>query len=319
MTTLSVIVPMRDVAPYLGDLMLSLARNDREDFEFIMVDDGSVDRTPEILAEHAARMPNLTVVRNDQAVGLSGARNRGMAASSGRLITFLDGDDYIAPGYLAAAVEAIDAIGCDFIKTDHIQVYGKRREVHRAPQGRRGVKLSPRDGILPAHVKTMADYPNAWSGVYRRELLDDGLLAFDESLLTCEDRPWTWKLLLHAASYAVVSLFGVFYRREVAGSLTKIGDERQLHFFDAFDKVLAELAADPEGHRYAGKAVQTYAAMIAHHLTERDRLTPALQHRLKQRARATLKALPPDQLAELRPRLGRERQELFAATLGIVV
>ncbi|SEG90911.1 Glycosyl transferase family 2, partial [Thermomonospora echinospora] len=243
----------------------------------------------------------------------------GLAASSGRLITYLDGDDWIAPGYLAAAVEAIDAIGCDFIKTDHIQVYGKRREVHRAPQGRRGVKLVPRDGILPAHVQTMADYPNAWSGVYRRELAADGLLTFDEELLTCEDRPWAWKLLLHAASYAVVSLFGVFYRREVAGSLTKIGDERQLHFFDAFDKVLAELAGDRDGDRFVGKAAQTYCAMIAHHLAERDRLTPDLQQRLRQRARATLKALPPDVVTELRPRLSRERQELFATTLGIMV
>lgn len=319
MTTLSVIVPMRDVAPYAADLLLSLERNNRDDFEFIVVDDASQDRTPEVLAEHGKRLPNLTVIRNDEAVGLSGARNRGLAASSGRLITYLDGDDWLVPGYLAEAVAAIDAIGADFIKTDHVQVYGRRREVHRAPQGRRGVKLNPRDSILPAHTKTMVDYPNAWSGIYRRALADDGLLTYDEELLTCEDRPWTWRLMRRAASYAVVSLFGVCYRREVAGSLTKVGDARQLHFFDAFDKVLAELAEDPDRDRFAGKAVQTYSAMIAHHLAEQDRLAPPLRHRLRQRARTTLRGFGPEMLAQLRPRLSKDRQELFAKTLGIVV
>ncbi|MEU5883229.1 glycosyltransferase family 2 protein [Spirillospora sp. NPDC047279] len=317
MTTLSVIVPMRDVAPYLGDLLLSLKGNARDDFEFIVVDDGSKDRTPEVLAEQGANVPGLTVIRNERSLGLSGARNKGLAASSGRLVTYLDGDDWLAPGFLAQAVEAIDAIGCDYVKTDHIQVFGRRRELHRAPHGRRGVKLRPRDGIMPAHGKTMVDFPYAWSGVYRRELADDGLLTFDEELLTAEDRPWIWRLHRRAASYAVVSLVGVFYRREVSTSLSQVGDARQLHFFDAFDKVLAELEDDPERDRFRRKAVQTYCAIIAHHLNERERLTPALRQALRTRARTTLRALPQETLAEVRPGLGRERLDLFAETLGI--
>ncbi|MBA9007955.1 glycosyltransferase family 2 protein [Thermomonospora cellulosilytica] len=317
MTTLSVIVPMRDVAPYLGNLLLSLTHNDRGDFEFIAVDDGSVDATPQILAEHALRMPNFRVLRNDEAVGLSGARNRGMAASSGRYITFLDGDDWLAPGYLAQAVAAIEELGCDFVRTDHIQVFGRRREVHRAPMGRRGVKLDPRDGILPMHTKTMVDYPYAWAGLYRRELFEDGLLRFDEELLTAEDRPWIWRLHRRASSYAVVSLSGVFYRRQVANSLSQVGDRRQLHFFDAFDKVLDELAGDPDRDRLILKAVQNYCAIIAHHLNERERLTPALRHTLRTRARERLRTFPPDVLAAVRPGVGKERLDLFATTLGI--
>ncbi|SEG86051.1 Glycosyl transferase family 2, partial [Thermomonospora echinospora] len=241
----------------------------------------------------------------------------GLAASSGRLITYLDGDDWIAPGYLAAAVEAIDAIGCDFIKTDHIRVYGRRREIHRAPQGVRGVALKPRDGILPVLDMTMVDYPNAWSGVYRRELADDGLLTFDEHLHTCEDRPWTWRLLRHASSYAVVSLFGVFYRREVAGSLTKIGDERQLHFFDAFDKVIAELQDDPEQDRFRPKALYNYCDLIAWHLKHEERLTPDLQQVQRLRARATLRGMDREQLVSVLPALGRQRSLMLTELVGM--
>jgi glycosyltransferase involved in cell wall biosynthesis len=318
-TTLSVVVPMRDVAPYATDTLLSLQRNDRADFEFIVIDDASQDRTPEILADHAGRLPNLTVLRNERPVGLSAARNQGVAASSGRLITYLDGDDWLLPGYLANAVAAIDALGCDFVKTDHLQLFGRRRELHRAPQGRRGVKLDPRDGILPAHCKTMVDFPYAWSGVYRRELADAGLLTFDEQLLTAEDRPWIWRLHRRAASYAVVSLIGVGYRRQVTGSLSQVGDRRQLHFFDAFDQVLAGLADDPDRDRFLVKAAQNYCAIIAHHLAERDRLPPALRAELRARARTTLRAMPDDVMAQIRPGLGRDRLELIASTLGIGV
>ncbi|REE98385.1 glycosyltransferase family 2 protein [Thermomonospora umbrina] len=309
MTTLSVIVPMHNVAPYIGDLLISLERNVRDDFEFIFVDDGSSDHTGEIVERHRSRLPGFTVVRHAKARGLSAARNAGVAASSGRLITYLDGDDWIGPGYLGAAVEAIEALGCDFIKTDHVRVYGRRREVHRAPQGVRGVVLNPRDGILPVLDNTMVDYPNAWSGIYRRTLVDKGLLTFDEHLLTCEDRPWTWRLMRGASSYAVVSLFGVFYRREVAGSLTQIGDERQLHYFDAFDQVLADLADDPERDRFHLKALRTYCQMISFHLQQQSRLAPDLRRRQRERAVAFLRGLPHEDLHTVMPILTRRHQE----------
>ncbi|MEO5877618.1 MAG: glycosyltransferase family 2 protein, partial [Streptosporangiaceae bacterium] len=290
MTALSVIVPMRDVERFVGDMLLSLTRNLADDIEFILVDDGSTDRTSEIIEDYRRLLPRLTVLRNETAIGLSGARNAGMAVAAGRHLTFLDGDDYVRPGYFAELADAMDALGCDYVKADHVKVYGRRRVPERAPMGRRGVVLNPRDGILPSHGKAMVDYPNAWSGAYRRELYESGVLLFDEQLLTCEDRPWTWRLHLHATSYAVVSLFGVFYRREVAGSLTQIGDERQLHFFDAFDLVLDELAGDPDGERFLSKAIRNYCAMMAFHLTGRDRLTAPLQRRLRARARATLES-----------------------------
>ncbi|MFG2002440.1 glycosyltransferase family 2 protein [Spirillospora sp. NPDC048911] len=316
MTTLSVIVPARNVQGYAGDMLRGLAANARDDFEYIVVDDGSTDRTPEILAAAAERVPRLTVVRHDQAKGLSGARNAGLAVSTGRYISYLDGDDWVVPGYFADLVEAIDGLGCDFVRVDHIQVFGRRRVVERAPAPRRGVVLKPREAILPAHDKTMVDYPYAWAGVFRRELADAGMLAFDEPLLTAEDRPWIWRLHRLAGSYAVVSLAGVHYRREVAGSLTQVGDARQLHFFDSFDMVLAELADDPDRVPFVRKAVRTYLAVIAHHLSERERLTPVLRRQLRARARTTIKGMPPEVLAEVLPGLGGERTRLFTQQLG---
>ncbi|GAA3760331.1 glycosyltransferase involved in cell wall biosynthesis [Spinactinospora alkalitolerans] len=316
MTTLSVIVPARDVEPYIADTLASLGRNARKDFEFIVVDDGSTDATPEIVTDFAERLGGLSMIRNDAAVGLSAARNQGLAAASGRYIVYLDGDDWLPSGYLAEALEAIRRLDVGFVKTDHVRVTGKNRVLVRAPEGRRNVPLAPRSAILPENVATMVDYPNAWSGIADREKLQDrGLLTFNEKLLTAEDREWTWRLHLHAESFAVVSLIGVCYRRSVAGSLTRIGDERQLHFFDSFDGVLAELERDPEGDRFLPKALRSYCAMIAFHLQEEERLTPPLRRRQRQRAAETLRRMPPDVLDRILGSIDNEREEQLRAVV----
>ncbi|MDH2429554.1 glycosyltransferase family 2 protein [Sphaerisporangium sp. TRM90804] len=319
MTTLSVVVPVRDADPFIADALTSLVRNARPDFEFIVVDDGSADQTPQIIDDFRGRLPGLSVLRNSTPAGLADARNAGLAAASGRYVTFLDGDDWLARGYLADLVDAAETLGCDFVRVDHVQVEGRKRVTHRAPEARRGVVLRPRDHIVPVRAKTMVDYPYAWAGVYRRELGD--LLAFPGHLHTAEDRPWIWRLHREARSFAVVSLAGVFYRRLVPTSLTQIGDERQLHFFDAFELVLKQVEEEPD---LRPKAVRTFCALLAHHLELAGRFSPDLRARFTARAQDALAGLTPgeiaaagleaDRLQLLRPLLPRhhaESQERF--------
>ena len=96
------------------------------------------------------------------------------------------------------------------VRTDHVKFNGRKRAVHRSPMGPRGVVMSPRDAILPAHRLTSVDAPNAWAGVYHRRLADDGALQFGEGLRTAEDRLWIWRLYLWVPTFAVIGLAGVF-------------------------------------------------------------------------------------------------------------
>ncbi|WP_052424250.1 glycosyltransferase family 2 protein [Nonomuraea candida] len=306
MITLSVVVPVRDGERFIADALTSLSRNARPDFEFIVVNDGSVDATGDIIDDFIGELPGLVVVRNPAPVGLADARNTGLSAATGRYVTFMDGDDWLAPGYLARLVEAIDGLGCDFVRVDHVQVEGRKRVVHRAPLARRGAVLDPRDAILPAGVRTMVDYPYAWAGIYRRSLRD--LLHFPGSLHTAEDRPWIWRLHREAATFAVVSLAGLFYRRMVPGSLTQVGDERQLHFFDAFELVMKDL--EPE---FLPKAVRNFCALLAHHLEIGERLTPALRARFEERGAQMVRGLPPDLVSESVSRMSAEREATLRA------
>lgn len=295
---LSVVVPFYNVQTYALETLRSLRANSRDDFEFLLVDDCSTDGTPEILEQAARDLPGAVLLRHEQNGGLATARNTGLDASHGEYVTFLDGDDWVAPGYFERLVAAIEGLGVDFIRTDHVQFTARERTIHRVPVGRRDEVLNPRDAILPVNRTNSVDYAFAWAGAYHRRLVDRGLVHFTDGLRTAEDRPWIWRLHREAESFAAVGLLGVFYRRGVASSLTQIGDVRQLDFIRAFDEVVEETSKDREADRLLPKAVRTYCAIIAHHLAAKDRFEPAVAKQLRAMSAAALKRLPQDLLKE---------------------
>ncbi|MCN9243820.1 glycosyltransferase [Streptomyces sp. RY43-2] len=302
MPKLSVIVPFCNVQRYASDTLRSLRLNARSEFEFILVDDHSQDETPAIVeraAEDLSQVASVRFIRRNENGGIAAARNSGLDVARGEYLTFLDGDDWLAPGYLGRLVTAIEELGCDFVRTDHVQATARARTVHRVPLGPRGEVLNPREAILPAERSTAVDYPYSWAGAYHRRLLEKGLLHFDADLRTAEDRPWIWKLHREAESFAVLSLLGVFYRRGVATSLTQIGDVRQLDFIRAFDQVIEETAADPEADRLLPKAVRTYCAIIAHHLAEIDKFEPGVARQFRTMSGAAMARMPQDLLTDV--------------------
>ncbi|WNI17400.1 glycosyltransferase family 2 protein [Actinacidiphila sp. ITFR-21] len=308
MVKLSVVVPFFNVQQYAADTLRSLRANADPDYEFVLVDDASTDRTPVILEQALDSLPGARLVRHEKNGGLATARNTGIDAARGQYLTFLDGDDWYGPGYLPRLVAAIEGLDTDFVRVDHVQCTGRVRNVIRVPHGRRGVTLGARDAILPADRSTSVDYPYAWAGIYHRRLVDRGLLHFPDGLRTAEDRPWIWRLHREADTFAVAAgLMGIFYRRGVATSLTQIGDVRQLDFIRSFDRVIAETAKDRDAALFLPKAVRTYCAIIAHHLSNIERFEPPVARKLKSMSAAALRQLPQDVLTEALDSMDLER------------
>ncbi|MBO8193285.1 glycosyltransferase family 2 protein [Streptomyces oryzae] len=296
MPKLSVIVPCHNVQEFAEDTLRSLANNASPATEFLLVDDCSTDATPEILDRWEQRLPQATVIRHEENKGIAQSRNSGIDAARGDFLTFLDGDDWYGPGYLDELIRVIEELGCDFVRTDHVQSTETHRVVRRAPAPVRDRVLNPRDVIAPPEAETMVDYPFVWAGVYRRRLFDDGAMRFATDLRTAEDRLWTWRLHLRARSFAATGLLGVFYRRGVATSLTQIRDARQLDFIPAHDALLADLAADPESERFLPKAIRTYCALLEFHLTKIRRYQRPVARRLKKMVATALQGMPQDVL-----------------------
>lgn len=98
--SISVILAVYNREKYVGRAVDSVLSQSFDDYELIVVDDGSTDRTPEILKNYGDR---ICVIRRDRNSGLpSAARNTGMAQAQGRYMAFLDSDDFWYPKKLAA-------------------------------------------------------------------------------------------------------------------------------------------------------------------------------------------------------------------------
>ncbi|MEU3252728.1 glycosyltransferase family 2 protein [Streptomyces sp. NPDC006997] len=312
MPRLSVVVPMHNVGAFAEATLRSLANNADPEFEFLIIDDCSTDSTPWAIDRWAEKLPNCTVIRHDQNRGIAHARNSGIDAADGEFLTFLDGDDWYGPGHLAELVRAIEELGCDFARTDHVQATGTQRVIRRPPARVRNAVMDPRDGIAPADTETMVDYPFVWAGIYRRHLFDDGAMRYETRLRTAEDRLWIWRLHLRARSYASLGLNGVFYRRGVATSLTQVKDDRQLDFIPAYDALLKDVREDAESDRFLLKAVRTYCAMIAFHVGKADEYEASAAQRLRREARAALHRMPERELAETLRTIDRTRGRLLS-------
>ncbi|WP_062464894.1 glycosyltransferase family 2 protein [Demequina soli] len=309
----TLILPVKDGEDYVGTTMKSVALqfDDLSALEVIAINDGSKDATGDVLRYYGRHLPNFRVIENDAPSGLASARNQGLRLATGRRIAFIDGDDWMAPRRLQSLADAMDALDCDFVRTDHVTAAGFRREVVRAPWFQRHQAIAPREAIMPRNQRTMVDYPYAWAGMFDRRLYDDGLLAFDDGLFTAEDRPWIWRLFLEARSFAVVDAPYLFYRREVEGSLTRIIDSRQLHFIRAFDLARQVLERADDAERFWPKLTWNTLAICEHQLTRAGQMTSADRQTLQHGVRDLMAALPAEHVAEaLRNGPGRRRLAL---------
>ena len=107
MPTVSIVLPTYDQARWLDGAIDTVRRQTFADWELLVVDDGSTDDTPAVVARHAGdgRIRYLPGAHAERAA----ARNRGIAASTGELVAFLDADDRWLPGKLARQVDALAA------------------------------------------------------------------------------------------------------------------------------------------------------------------------------------------------------------------
>lgn len=130
---LSIIVPIYNVAPYLHKCVDSLLAQDYDDYEIILVDDGSMDNSPQICDEYARvnelenervselGRPSIHVIHQSNG-GLSAARNAGLKAAKGEYVCFVDSDDYWEENVLGGLIEQVEREKLDVLRFDYQNV-----------------------------------------------------------------------------------------------------------------------------------------------------------------------------------------------------
>lgn len=117
MKKVSIIIPSYNNASYLSEAIESVLRQSSSDFEIIVVDDGSIDGTSDVLKKYIRDIKYFYQNNN----GPAAARNRGLQEAEGEYVAFLDADDLWLPNKIAKSIDFIDRNKFDWICTDCIR------------------------------------------------------------------------------------------------------------------------------------------------------------------------------------------------------
>lgn len=228
---MSVVIPARDAERTIREAVESVLHQADVPFELIVVDDGSTDRTLEIVSSIAD--PRLLVLPSPNQ-GVSAARNRGIARARGDIVAFLDADDAWRPGTLRAFVEALRRLpeaSVVYCWVDHVDVDGR----YICPDRR---VVAEGDIYRPMLVH---NFIHSISSVAVRKSALDEIGGFDESLPVIED----WDLYVRLATrhrFACVPQALVRYRRS-PGSLTSRLSAMEVEYLRVADRAFASAPA----------------------------------------------------------------------------
>lgn len=228
----SVITPVFNAAAYLDVSLDSVMRQTFTDFELIIVDDGSTDRSMDIVASRDDR--RIRVVQHGENRGLAAARNTGLAAARGEYVAWLDADDACHPKRIAEQVTFLDS-------NQNVAICGTWAKTIGEQSGQRW-RYPMDDATLKARM--LFDDPFVTSSVMlRRKVLSKNDLWFDLSFPPAEDYE-LWERVLRVSGAANIPRFLTSYR--LHGAQTSVNalarqrenvwrvQERQLHRLGVF-------------------------------------------------------------------------------------
>lgn len=218
---LSIIVPVYNVADYLPKCLDSLLTQDlpQNEFEIIVVNDGSTDNSGEIAQQYANRYANIFLI-NQVNQGLSGARNTGIKHANGDYIQFVDSDDYLEENVLGGLMRQVEKDDLDVLRFNYENVNYNGEIINPNKDPKHFVDFSNEvvDGLIFLNQR-LGPACYAVQFIIKKNLLIENNIIF-KSGIYFEDTEWTPRMLLKASRVASTSAV-VYYYLVRDGSITK--------------------------------------------------------------------------------------------------
>lgn len=199
--TLSVVMPVFNVAPYLDAAIQSVLMQDYQDFELIIVDDASSDNGRKVIDMHASLDPRIRVIGLDHNT-LGGAgipSNLGIRAARGKYIGFVDSDDWVTKTGFARMVQLAEAKDAELVIADFRTFDEVDRTVADAYDADRWRNI-PLEQVISAstHPDLLRLSPVPWRKLYRADFVHQHHVLYPEGDYFYEDNPLHWHVLSRA-------------------------------------------------------------------------------------------------------------------------
>lgn len=220
----SIIVPVYNVEKYIERCLNSLVKQTLEGIQIIVVNDGSTDKSKEILKIYEKNFPKKIIYLEKQNGGLSDARNFGIPYATGEYIAFLDSDDYVELDtyekmYSKAKEENSDIVECDFIWE-----YPDKQVIDR--------------GIVYHDKKEMITFARvvAWNKLIKKSIIENAKIEYPKGL-RYEDIEFFYKMVPFYNKVSFVKEPLIHYTQR-SDSISNMQNERTKEIFEILDNVI---------------------------------------------------------------------------------
>ncbi len=255
---ISVIIPVYNSEKYLERTIISLQNQTFHDMEFIFVDDGSTDRSLEMLEEKAKEDERIVILSQENK-GASAARNLGLSVSKGEFVGFVDSDDEQDSSMFECMYDAAIKSDADIVSCGHVEIgKGIKRyycnlvdEVVDAKQGIKYLIENKKIGM------------SACTKLFKKDILDK--VFFCEDKYINEDRYFVFCAFQNAKRIKIISET-LYYYYQNADSATHVEfDSRKLDGIYFSEKMLLEIQEkypDLEKIAYSDVVMQCFYTLI---------------------------------------------------------
>lgn len=231
---LSIVVPVYNIEDYVAPLLDSLLNQSDQQFEVIVVDDGSTDHTYNKVESVLSKHPGLyyRILRTENH-GVSAARNKGLSEAIGKYVLFLDGDDYASTNLVEQIYEHTRIQEPEIICWGYNLVRENKSTIVSFTS-----KLNAFTGVEALHHIFVQKSLRVWTGsvAFRREFLLENGLKYTERCVNGEDQEFIYKALSRASQ--VITLPDVLsYYLQRGSSISNTYNVKKFDVVDAFKRV----------------------------------------------------------------------------------
>ena len=231
MKTVSIIIPVYNVAAYLPQCLESVLSQTYPALEVILVDDGSKDDSGSICDRCAQQDARVTVIHQTNA-GAANAKNAGLDRATGDFITFIDSDDYVERNWIENLMKAADQYGADVVEYDFDRVYPNRSEVVNGY----------RESSVYTAEEYLRQYLDHWTcSLFWNKLFRSSLVAqvrFRKERRCIDDEFFTYKVV--SGAQKVVRIPEVLYHYRQRASSAVSSEKNSLQITDDALEILIE-------------------------------------------------------------------------------
>ncbi|MDS1141174.1 glycosyltransferase [Pusillimonas sp. SM2304] len=258
MILLSIIVVAWNDEKFIGQALASCIDHSFKDYEVIVVNNGSTDRTGELIRQTAiGREDTFRIIENKENEGPGEGRNIGIVHARGEYLMFLDGDDWFEPGAVAEVAAHLQKKNPDVLMFNHQRVWDNGLKISNLPN--RYTNLGHEDRDLSLHSERQGAIRNLhtlWNKAYRRRFIESIEISLPK-LCHYEDMVWSFTAMIKAKSCYFISKTILNYRQR-SGSITKSADDRHFEIFSQSRRLIELLNQEPEYNEWYGPLAYEY-------------------------------------------------------------